>query len=42
MYIMKIKVVLEQILEGHHNLKQQDQTHNYLWIHTDYDETDRI
>ena len=38
----KIEGVLEQIRKGHHNLYQQDQNHNHLWIHTDYDYTDRI
>ena len=37
LYIVKIEWVLEQILEGRHNLKQQDQIHIHLWIHTDCD-----
>ena len=35
--MIKIEGVLEQILDGQHNLQSQDQNHDYLWLHTDYD-----
>ena len=34
-HIAGIEGTLEQNLGGDHNLQQQDQYHNNLWIHTD-------